>query len=51
MEPSLNQKRAFPDTMCKKPKLLIFGGLNPSTSKPVSETETFAEEEWIWTVH
>ena len=56
-EPSLNLERAFgffaylPDTMCKKMKLFIFGGLDPSTSKPVLETETFDEEEGIWTIH
>ena len=56
-ESSLNLKRVFgffaylPDTMCKKMKLFIFGGLDPSTSKPVLETETFDEEEGIWTIH
>ena len=37
--------------MCKKRKLFIFGGLDPSTSRPVLETETFDEEEGIWTIH
>ena len=56
-EPSLNIKRAFgyfaflPDTMCKNRKLFIFGGLDPTTSKPVIETETFDEDEGIWTIH
>ena len=55
--PSLNLKRAFgyfaflPDTMCKKLKLFIFGGLDPTTSKPVLETETFDEEEGSWIIH
>ena len=37
--------------MCKKTKLFILGGLDPSKSKPVLETETFDEEEGIWTIH
>ena len=37
--------------MCKNMKLFIFGGLDPSTSRPVLETETFDEEDGIWTIH
>ena len=29
----------------------IFGGLDPSSSKPVLETETFDDEVGIWTIH
>ena len=41
----------LPDTMCKKPKLFTFHGLDPLTSKPVLETDTFDEEGGVWDMH